>query len=258
MPELLCTELDIVDKVPQLWNSMDGEYSPRSFIDILNVILESDGHIRSSLRQLYGADLTSGISPWAKVPEANSRPANSGSGVLSPWITVAATAITELWKMTFSSATAVTVTAGISGSQGSGTVSVDFTSTNSYITIPAANWGGTPASGDIFYIRVYDVEAAVMGLSSAWAAHMLLDNLYTEEIPNRSDMAKAYGDMVERLLKSYTNDNSPYELETGKTVRDLDPIPIPGQMVISDTGEDIGVYEDWEFAISSGDAAHDF
>lgn len=260
MVNLLCTEFDVIDKIPQLWNNQDSVYKPRSLRDIQNIIIESDGMLRSALRQVYGTDLTSGITPWAKFPEALTAPraVNSGSGVLSPEMTISSSAITELWTLTFTSSTEYGFVGSISGSQGTGTTSSDSASTNGYLTVPSAKWSGTPDSGDVFYVRVYAVEAALVNISSLFAAALLLDNLYTDEIPNRTEMAKGYKETAEELLEKYTSEDSGYVLEIGRTARDLNPIPIAGQMVVSDTGEDISDYADDEYDIALGERAHNF
>lgn len=260
MADLLCTEFDIIDKIPQLWNDQDSVYKPRSLRDIQNIIIESDGMLRAALRQLYGADLTSGITPWAKFPEALTAPRveNTGSGVLSPKMTISASAITELWTLTFSSATAYAFSGSISGSQGTGATGSNSASTNTYLTIPSTKWSGTSESGDVFYVRVYEVEAAVVNMSSMFASALLLDNLYTDEIPNRTEMAKGYRETAEGLLAKYTDENSGYALEIGRAARDLDPIPIAGQMVVDDEGQVTTDWEDDEYTISLGGRAHDF
>lgn len=260
MADLLCTEFDIVDKIPQLWDNNRSIYNPRSLRDIQNIVIESDGMLRTALRQIYGADLTSGITPWAKFPEALTAPraVNGGNGVLAPEMIISSSAITELWTLTFTSETEYSFSGSISSSQGTGATDTDSASTNVYLTVPSAKWSGTPDSGDVFYVRVYEVEAAVVNMSSLFAAALLLDSMYTEEVPNRTEMANGYRDTAETLLEKYTDEDFAYALEVGRSVRDLDPIPIAGQMVIDEEGQDIGVYAEDEYDIALGERAHDF
>jgi hypothetical protein len=210
MPSLLCTVFDVVDKIPQLYDKDDDVYAPLTLVNMRNVILESDGRLRSALRRWYGTDLTSGITPWAKIPErkrlgrfsdAND---NTSDAELLPWITVGASAITELWTLTFTSTTAYTITGAISGSQGTGSTSSDSASTNGYITVPSANWSGTPANNDVYWVRVYDVEAQIVELSSLLAASAILADNTTEYVPNQSEASLGYLARARAILKALT------------------------------------------------------
>ena len=233
MPDLLCTAFDVIDQIPQLYTSEDDSYDTRTLEDIENTILETDGEIRAALRLMYGTDLTSGITPWSKVPRAKKGGRyhddhdNTGTGVLSPFITIASSAITELWTITFTSSTAYTFMGSISGSQGTGSTSSNSTSTNGYITIPSAKWSGTSISGDIFYIRVYEIEPLLVHLSAMKAAESILEGVFTEWIPNRSEGATVRRSKADALLKKLTDSDSNVSLEVGRSSRDISPIQIP-------------------------------
>ena len=246
--QLLCTELDVIDLAPQLYQSGEAnEYPVKSLAQIRSIILTTDGQIRSALRQLYGSTLT--ITPYAASPEAKST--NTGTGVLSD-ATIGTSAITELWTITFSSTTAFSVSGALSGSQGSGTTSAAFTSTNGYLAIPTANWSGTPASNDKFYVRVYAVEAMLIDCSRHLAAAVVLQAEYTEQSPNASSAADRYiayvwGQGATRdtpriigLLQRLMDPSSGLELSVGISARNLDPVQVDWE--ISDTGEDVTNY----------------
>jgi hypothetical protein len=251
--QLLCTELDVTDLAPQLYQSGESnEYPVLSLAQVRAQVAKTDGQIRSALRQLYGSDLT--ISPWAASPEAKST--NTGTGVLSD-ATIGASAITELWTITFSSTTAFSVSGALSGGQGSGTTGSAFTSTNSYLVIPTANWSGTPAASDKFYVRVYEVDALLVDCSAHLAAAVVLQAQYTEQNPNASAAAAQYvayvwGQGATRdtpkvigLLQRLMDSHSGIELSKGMSTRNLDPIQVDWE--ISDEGEDVTNYAEKEW-----------
>ena len=244
MPSLLCTERDVLDLIPQLYDESTDTWSVYSTRRLRGFILRSDGIIRTALRATYGADLTSGITPWASIPEAD-EDNDDDSGELLPDITVDGDAITEVWTLTFTSTTAYSIAGSLSGSQGTGATGSDSASTNGYITIPSANWSGTFAIGDIFFIRTYNVEAAVVEMSALMASGVVLQSRYTEFVPNRSEMAQGYMETAKERVTQVTDEDSPYALEVGRAARDISPIQV--DYVIDKYGSDITSYEETEW-----------
>lgn len=246
---LMCTERDVIDRIPQLYESgASSEYPVRSLAQIRRTIYQTDGQLRSMLRVLYGATLT--ITSWADVPEP--KDVNTGTGSLTE-ATASAAAITELWTLTFSSSTAFSASGALSGSQGTGSTSTAFASTNGNLSIAAANWAGTPASGDIFFIRIFAVEPTLVDISACLAAISILRSVYGAEIPNSSDLAEQYEAYlwgaekkpgILRLLLDPTASGT--VLQKGLSARNLSPIQVDWE--ISDEGEDVTNYatKEWD------------
>lgn len=246
---LLCTEMDVIDKVPQLYESgTSPEYPVRSLAQIRRTIYSTDGQLRSLLRNLYGNDLT--ITSWADVPEP--KDVNTGSGGLTE-ATASASAITELWTVTYTSSSAFSVSGALSGAQGTGTKSTAFASTNGYLSIAAASWSGTPSSGDIFFIRVFAVEPTLVDVSACLAAISICRSVYGAQIPNSSDFAEQYEAYlwgsetkpgILRLILDPTK--SGMTLQKGLTSRNLNPIQVDWE--ISDEGQDVTDYatKEWD------------
>jgi len=244
MPSLLCTERDVLDLIPQLYDESTDTWSVYSTRRLRGFILRSDGIIRTALRATYGADLTSGITPWASIPESD-EDNDSGSGVLVPTITISSDAVTEVWTLTFTSTTEFGFVGSMSGSQGTGVTGSSSASTNKYITIPSTSWNGTFANEDVFYVRVYDVEAAVVEMSALMASGVVLQSRYTEFVPNRSEMAAGYMETAKERVTQVTDEDSPYALEVGRATRDIDPIQT--DYVIDKYGSDITDYKETEW-----------
>jgi len=246
---LMCTERDVIDRIPQLYESgASNEYPVRGLAQIRRTIYQTDGQLRSMLRVLYGDSLT--ITSWADVPEP--KDVNTGGGGLTQ-ATASAAAITELWTVTYTSTSAFSVAGALSGAQGTGTKSTAFTSTNGYLSIAAADWSGTPANADIFFIRVFAVESTLVDISACLASISILRSVYGSEIPNSSDLAEQYEAYlwgaekkpgILRLLLDPTTSGT--ILQKGLSVRNLDPIQVDWE--ISEEGEDVTDYatKEWD------------
>lgn len=68
--------------------------------------------------------------------------------------------VEQTWTLTFTSATAFSVSGDVVGSVGAGTVGADFAPTNStwnkpYFTLRAAGWGGTQATGNTLVFQTH-------------------------------------------------------------------------------------------------------
>lgn len=93
----------------------------------------------------------------------------SGTGtfdeVTYPPIGTSKGSVDDSWTLTFTSSTNYSVTGAVSGSVGSGSVSSDFSPTNTdagaaYFTIPLLGWGGTWTSGDTV---TFDTRPSAIG-----------------------------------------------------------------------------------------------
>jgi len=146
-------------------------------------ILRAGGIIRMKLAVITTGTSIIETTPYAApplIPKADEEGSgeNSGSGILAG-IQPASTAYTELWTVTFSSASAFSVSGSFSGSQGTGSTASAFTSTNSDIVIPSDCWSGTPATGDIFYVIVYKHLQEIVVIASMLAVGLIYKGLST-------------------------------------------------------------------------------
>ena len=154
---------------------------------------------------------------------------NTGSGVLYG-IVPSSDAQTELWTIEFSSATAFSVTGSRSGSQGSGTKGTAFTSTNTWISIPADVFGGTPADGDKFMVAVWRQYPMVIYLTSLIAASIIHNGLFNFLAPNESQITDRFRQEANRLIKALNNGydfkGQPFRLPSF-SIDDMAEIPNP-------------------------------
>ena len=192
------------------------EYVNSTVLDngrLTTFIVRADAVIRNSLRDYYTVDTDLLTTPWNEppflpFPQADqSISANSSTGALSD-ITVASTAITELWTITFTSTTAFSVTGSISGSQGTGSTSSLFTSTNSFISIPVANWSGVWANTDKVYVSTYKSHPMIVLLSTLIAASMALTSIFQGTQSAELSVARDYMAQAKAYIKAL---QMPYE-----------------------------------------------
>lgn len=147
-------------------------------------LLRARGVIEAALSGITSSATDFETTPYAGppiVPKADydetTTSENTGSGVLYG-IVPASTAYTELWTITFTGATAYSVAGSYSGSQGTGSTSTTFTSTNADISIPNDVWAGAPATGDKFYVPVYRHHASIALISTLLACGLYLMGLH--------------------------------------------------------------------------------
>jgi len=235
-PDLTATILDI-----RLLNELVQPQTENSKIlmddnRVLWAIYMASSELRAGIYRTYAGDgyLTadSPYSSMAITPKENEHSGiseNSGSGVLYG-IIPASTAETEMWKITFSSSTAFSVVGSRSGSQGSGTTSATFTSTNSYISIPSDVWSGTPAASDVFYISTYKHYPLVIYLTSLIAASIIHNGLFNFLAPNESIITDRFRQEANRLIKALNNGydfaGQPFRLPSF-SIDDMAEIPNP-------------------------------
>lgn len=217
-------------------------------------IHRADARIRSALRSFYTIDTSLlETAPWNGPPQdaygIGDTVSNAGTAQLSD-ITVAATAITEMWTLTFTSATAYTITGSLSGSQGTGAVGSNSSSTNAYITIPSINWSGTAVANDVFYVATYTFKPLIVALSSMMAAGYALLSQYEgdNEISAKGNKFLAEAkEIIKSLQTPYAEGG--ITLDTFADTIDISPEGV--QYFIDRMGVDISSYPanemlDWD------------
>jgi len=255
MVELFSTYRDIIDLIPQLYESdedtadsiaVNSVYPLVNPNRMRNFILKADGRIKAVLKEVYGNDLT--IIPFYTIPEANYN--NSGSGDLAytdtagTGLKLTTTCETQVWRFRFTDSTNFDCISSIWGSQGSGDTSSTFTSSNSKLILLSGLWSGTPATGDRFEIRTYNVNSILTQISSMLASYLILNSIYTENIPNSLDTADEYKKQAEDLLKDLRIQKI-FLPDKGISEIDLDPVQVDYE--VSDEGEDLTNYRDDEW-----------
>ncbi len=212
-------------------------------------ILRADSIVRDALRPYYTMDSEVEDTPYNGPPQApfavpdHDISANSSDGSLSD-ITVASTAKTEVWTITFTGTTAFSVSGTVSGSQGTGSTSSDFTATNSYIVLPAANWSGTFASGDTIKVAVYRAKPLIVTASALIATGLLLKSAFEggDAVSSRGQDFQTQGeDIVERLQRPYEDDG--LQLDSF-SARDVSPEGVAYYVDV--VGKDVSKYVDNE------------
>jgi len=174
-------------------------------------------------------------------PDHDNTGENTGTGVLYGAIP-ASDAYTELWTVYFTSDTAFTVTGSYSGSQGTGSISTDFTSTNSDLVIPSDAWAGTPASGDYFYIPVYKHVPEIVALSTLLTAGLILKGVNANTSTEGAGIGtKFYNDAMSLLDEVASGTSSLMGINTLINSSDL-----MTSYEISHAGYDISNYQDDE------------
>lgn len=195
--ELLSTWRDIVDLIPQLWDSENRQLiNLKSKQDLMVAIMAADNTIKGELGRIY-SDF-SASSAWYK-PPVNEQGNNNKASSLLPLLTLGADVKTEVITLTFNNASGFTAVGDLSGSLGTGSKYTTFST--STLTIPSSAWFGTHSFGDIVYIRTYLSDPTVADSCSApLAAANVLDSIYTDQIPNSLDTSNKYREMAMRVI----------------------------------------------------------
>ena len=166
---------------------------------------------------------------------------NSGTVVLYG-ASAATTAYTELFTITCDDSS-FSMTGNLQGQIASAVAySSNFAGTD--ISLAASAWGGTPTSGDVYYVRTYDIYKPLVVITSMLAAGYALNSKYTEVIPNRSSMADKLIDKAEKWLEKLTdpnNINKGLAFDSTATYdKEIEPAPISYQ--IDEEGADVTKY----------------
>jgi hypothetical protein len=176
-------------------------------------------------------------------PDHDNTGENTGTAVLYG-CAPASDAYTELWTIYFTSDTAFTVTGSYSGSQGTGSTTTDFTSTNSDIVIPSDAWSGTPAAGDYFYIPVYKHVPEMVAISSLLTAGLILKSINANTSTEGAGIGTKFYNDAESLLDDIASGTS--GLMGVNTLLNSSDLMISYE--ISHAGYDISNYQDDENA----------
>jgi hypothetical protein len=244
--ETLSTYLDVVDLIPQLYDEEDENFPVVTPQKIRDIIWKNDSQLRSQLKNYYGADLTS--TPRLGTPHPSrgytgTAQLSGSDGVVDMTVSDDPGVETQVYKFTFTSATAFDCTSDLTGVQGSGTTPVTFTTTDTWLSVPTDLWSGTFATGDIWYVPVYNCEGMTTHMSSLLAAVYILNTIYTEEVPDASATATKYETIYNRLIRALQK--GVIFLEKDLTSRNLDPIQIDYE--IDNYGRDVTNYQDDEW-----------
>ena len=179
---------------------------------IIWAIYLATAEVRAGLFRTYPGDSylqTTPITLPTLIPKENSHSGvieNTGSGALtSIQINDEDNIRTELWTIEFTSATAFSVTGSRSGSQGTGSTSSDFTSTNEWIKILSASWSGSPTDGDKFFAVVWSEYPMVIYLTSLIAASIIHNGLFNFLAPNETVVTDRFRQEANRLIKALNN-----------------------------------------------------
>jgi len=135
------------------------------------------------------------------------------------------------------------VTSDLTGAQGTGSTSLSFTTTDTFLTIPNECWSGSFETEDSWYIAVYNYEGMLSHLSSLLAAVYILNTIYTEEVPDASATASKYEQIYNKLIRALQKGT--IFLEKDLSSRNLDPIQIDYE--IDNHGNDVTNYTDDEW-----------
>jgi len=240
--------LDVVDLIPQLYDPEENKFNVLSEIEIRSLITRTDTRLKNELRPYYGSTLTTST-PYATSPIPRFGNTQTGNLLLenaagTETLTVSSSlSNTQVYTITFTSATAFSVESDLTGSNGTGSTASDFTTTDTFLTIPTELWNGTFFNGDVHYIKVYTHETALVYLSSLLAANQVLNTIYTEEVPDASASAEKYLEQYQRQVRALQRGEA--FLEKGLSTRDINPIQVDYE--IDEYGVDATDYpeKDW-------------
>lgn len=201
-------------------------------------IQNADATIVGYLGAIYGASLLDDQTPYFVGPI---REAENSSATYLKGVIVASTAITEQWLIKFTSTTAYNITGSVSGSQGTGAIGADSSSTNNDIEIKAVDWvGSTAVIGDQITLTTCKARPIIRALSSQLAASAVINAVYSSSENKEAEWAKSLRKQALDFLKSLVDPKSDVSLaelsseDVGRYV--------PVQYAISKYGEDLTKY----------------
>lgn len=231
--EVYATPLDIL--VLSMDFIRETTHSSKIFVDdarAMMALYRARGIIDLKLGNVVSGVTTFNTTPYASPPikpaaDSDGNGENTGSGVLNG-IIPASTAVTERWIITFSTTSAFSVTGSISGAQGTGSTATLFTSTNSYISIPADAWSGTPAVSDKFYVATYKQVPEIVMLASMLATGLIYKGSAAGNSPGDAPSgAKLYDDAMKMLDSIASGESSLIGVDMDLDTRDLQTIYEP-------------------------------
>jgi len=245
--------LDIVDLIPQLYDAEESSFNVLSEIELRSIITRTDARLKSELKPYYGSTLTTSA-PYATTPVPRFGNTQTGNLLLknaagTETLTVSSSlSNTQVYTVTFTSATAFSVSSDLTGANGTGSTASDFTTTDTFLTIPTELWNGSFFNGDVHYIRVYTHESALVQLSALLAANQVLNTIYTEEVPDASASAEKYMEQYLRQMRALQRGEA--FLEKGLSTRDINPIQLDYE--IDEYGTDATNYADKDYNPRTG------
>jgi len=152
-----------------------------------------------------------------------------------------ASAYTEQWTIVCATST-FSMTGNLQGQVASANVYTSHLQATD-ISISASAWGGTPTTGDTYYVNTYDAYPVLVTITSMLAAAYTLNSKYTEEIPNLEANASSLETKALGWLEKLSNPNTSRGLafDSGATFTgDIDPVAHPYQ--IDEEGADATEY----------------
>ena len=245
--------LDIVDLIPQLYDAEESSFNVLSEIELRSLITRTDSRLRMELKPYYSGTLTTST-PYATPPVPRFGNTQTGNLLLqnpagSSTLTVSSSlTATQVYTITFTSATAFSVSSDLTGANGTGSTSSNFTTTDTFLTIPSALWNGSFFNGDVHYVKVYTHESALVQLSALLAANQVLNTIYTEEVPDASASAEKYMEQYLRQMRALQRGEA--FLEKGLSTRDINPIQLDYE--IDEYGTDATNYADKDYNPRTG------
>jgi len=219
LPKVSSDETGIIDQT---------ENQVVSDAEIEQAIMMADGLIRLALSTLYSESSFLLSTPIAGVVIPSKSNTTRPNRARLQGVQAGSAAITEQWTIRFDTiVTAVksfTVYGSFSGTQGTGNVSTDFTSTNSKLTISKNGWwfvesGVEFATYDELYVATYDVDPRIVYVSSRLAAADVLRSLLSDAAPNTSKFVSE----IESQAKSMLAKLSSGEISLVQTTGVFDP-----------------------------------
>ena len=239
-----CTILDVATKFPKIVTesiNLDQSDSPisRYSYEIDASIIDVTQEIYAALKPTYSsyANLLAST-PWVGLIISDKQNSSPSSRLRA--CEAGASAITEMFSVDFSSATAYTVTGWLSGGLGSGTISTDFTASgDGDILIKAATnsglFTGTFTTGDTIFISVNKWNRTVSTIATYLSTADVLKNIaFSTGINIDPSIFERYANHAKRILDRLQrpDDKDGYIMD-GLPSQDLSDIQL------GDWGEDL-------------------
>ena len=205
----------------------------------------ADGIIEGYLVGTYGETALANETPYFLGPitiDENTSP------VLLRGVIVATTAITEQWLIRFTDTDTYEVIGTVSGAQGSGNVSTDFTSDNTDVQIKSEDWDfgieTTVLVDNHVMFGTYKSHKLIRSLSAKLAAADLIDALYSKISEESSSFARALRKQAMDLLKALIDEDSGVSLTeiTSEDIEQYEAAP----WNITHNGDDITDYGNFD------------
>ena len=222
----LCTILDVVNKFPKIVTdsiNLDETDSPivRYGYQIDQSITDVSEEIISSLLPIYRSTSNlAATAPWVGIIISNKQ--NNDPTARLRICQAGASAITEMFTITFSSASAYAVTGYLSGGVGSGSITTDFTGSGDGDIIIAAltnsgTFTGTFASGDKIFVSINKWHRTIATIATYLATADALRSIFFETgINDETALIEKLSNHAKRIIKQLQmpDDKNGYALST--------------------------------------------